>query len=150
MDEGAGSTIAIATLLAQYIVAQPLPVPADVANARWELVTAQAGGRLFIDPASIARARGKVRFRIRIFADNPGPGLARSIVVETEFDCARRTATVHSERTLDADGGLLRAREIPAGQRRVRPIRRDSPLNQAVHARVCSASPAGTERGPGQ
>lgn len=130
----------IAILLAQIIAVEPLPVPADVADARWELVAAQQGGRLFIDPASIARAGDAVRFRIRIFADNPGAGFARSIVVETEFDCARRTATVHSERTLVADGGLLNTREIPAEQRRARPVRRDSPLNEAVFRRVCPAA----------
>lgn len=116
---------------------QALPAPGAV---RWEAVTAEPTGSIWIDPTSLVREGDVARFLVRfetISAQRDGFG---AIVMRMQVDCPGRRMGFDVADAYDLNGVFKETRRTPPGPTDFRPLG-TSEGHVAFHRRVCGAPP---------
>jgi len=121
----------IAAALAQ---AAPTAEPAPA----WRTIHTVEGAAYALDPASVRREGDKVQARLRASAARPLADGTSAVVAEIELDCAARTATLIRRAAFGADGRLLAALDVPAGERRARLLGGEA-ADAAIERSLCGA-----------
>lgn len=126
-------------ILALALALQVLPAPASV---QWEEVGTDQDGRNAIDPASVRRSGGLVRFTMRVLFHNPASfGGTHVMTMRLVFDCERRSFGVEAADGYDGNGRLTASREVTPAEVRYQPMTAVAG-HEALRARVCGTGAA--------
>ncbi|MFC5301934.1 carbonic anhydrase [Azospira restricta] len=137
--------------LAVALAAIVLPLSAEAA---WVTISADAGKRIEIDPASVQKeqehrhvALGRILFEKEL-TDPRSAGSYKSIEALTRYDCAQRTYATLKRTWRKADGEVLREEEVKSGAEM--PVRSGS-LDDKLLREVCRPrSPAAAQSAAGK
>ena len=108
-----------------------------VGNESWETVVSDEEGRIQYDPASVERAGGMVRSRLRVIVNPERPGSMRSALVGVEINCPGQTLAFLSYEMFGEGGRPLPS--PPPGPHDIEPIRSGSP-EEILYRRLCPAA----------
>jgi|GEM_PF-3325243 len=106
-------------------------------GATWTRVAADNEGEYHYDPASVRRAGGMVRARLRVVVPPERPGAVRSAIVGAEINCTGQTIGYLSFEIFGEGGQLLRS--STEARPEIEQIRSGSP-EETLYRRLCPAA----------
>lgn len=126
-------------LLAAALLAQPSVLAGDATS--WERLSPDAAGIvLSLDPASLRPEGGLIRVRWR--SDHQEGELnegARTLVVHALVDCRAGTFSFRRIEGYRADGSLIQAFDVAAGEPQAEP-HPFPPSDEPIHRRICEGA----------
>ena len=123
--------VAVAALGGAYGLAGAQPA---ARGETWTRVAADNEGEYYYDAASVRRAGGMVRSRLRVVVLPARPGAMRSAIIGAEINCTEQTIAYSSFEVFGENGQLLRS--SPNEPPEVERLRPDSP-EERLYRHLC-------------